>query len=204
MQIPLTETHLLVLKQSPLVSVCLSGCLWLPVFAGVCFLRRISSPCGCTLFQYIIIPVCMHGSSRVNKYMHVCMCVVCVCTFLLPTVWLTAAINRIKSKWLRAPSWSLQSPPSQGRGGRIQKTYGAAVFVCVCVSKRERERVGEWEKDINVRTNTEDTRKWTRVSECLLGFESVIVLANTWCVCVCGWLCLYSYYTSLSSWGNIR
>lgn len=91
----------------------------------VCFFKKDLCQCGCTVFQCSKCIICVHVWQQ--ECIHVCM-------HVCYTLWLTAAINRIKSKWARAPSWRLQSPPSQGRRRNIQMAYrGCICSVHVCV-----------------------------------------------------------------------
>lgn len=112
-------------KAKPSVFVSLCGSLW-ALFMRVleCVSNEDSWACTSTVFR---ISMCRHVIKReVHVFACFCVCVyvcvfyvsACVQEFFL-TVWLTAAINRIKSKWARAPSRSLQSLPSQGE----EETY---------------------------------------------------------------------------------
>ena len=203
MQIPLTETHPSVVRQSRRCFVCLGGCLWaLPAWAWVCVCNDDPRPCGCTAVQRFEYVVPAHVCHQARIEALVCAFVSYVSArapqFLLSTVWLTAAINRIKSKWARAPFRSLQSPPSRGSGGNIQTSYWGCICTvcvwckswCVCVRANAEERG----KDINVLYNkTEDLCKWTRASA-----SSVSLVLQLQCLGVWGWIRSQSY-TVISS-----
>ena len=172
---------------------------------------RILRPCGCTAVQRFEYIIRAHVCQQARVHALVCAFLFYMSArapqFFLSTVWLTAAINRIKSKWARAPFRSLQSPLSRGSGGNIQTFYwgcicicictvcvcvcvsvGVCVCVCVCVCVWCKSwcvcvwaKAEERGKDINVLCNkTEDLCKWTRAS--VLSVSLVFAAAVLGCV----------------------
>lgn len=99
----------LAVQAKPPVFVSLSVCLWALLVCArlrlfTCVFNEDQRACSTSSVS--------SAHMRVGKFVcSMCRRVQCCCffVFLFLTVWLTAAINRIKSKWARAPSRRLQS-----------------------------------------------------------------------------------------------